>query len=244
MSKQVKTQGEIIYGIRPITEVARSARRKIYTIYTTKPYPKAWATIEQCLPKYPIQKQVVTRDVLTRIAGSSEHQGVVALVQPYPFVKKMFDPKKYPFIVLLDELQDPRNLGAILRTAYGTGVDGVIITKKGGAPLSASAFKATAGLAEKLHIYQASTVAGALDEIQKAGYHLIVASFKGKDARSVDYKTPLCLVIGSEGAGVHKSLTNVGMVVTLPQKESDISYNASVAAGMLMLLIATKIDRI
>jgi len=141
--------------------------------------------------------------------------------------------------VLLDEIQDVRNLGAILRSCYCSGVDGVIITKKGGAPLTAAAIKASAGLAEHLPIFIAPSSAAAVQELQKAGYTLYMAAFNGKNATKVEYQIPLCIVIGSESKGINPSVLKKGTVISLPQRTSDISYNASVAAAILLFLVAS-----
>ena len=89
----------------------------------------------------------MTRDVLNRLAQTTDHQSVVAWANPFNIRKKFFEPAKSPFLLLLDSIQDPRNLGAILRSAYCTGVDGVIICGKNSAPLNATALKSSAGLA-------------------------------------------------------------------------------------------------
>jgi 23S rRNA (guanosine2251-2'-O)-methyltransferase len=116
--------------------------------------------------------------------------------------------------------------------------------KKGGAPLTAAANKASAGLAEYMEILQMPSAAAAAAELKKAGYALYLATLGGTDALSVSYKEPLCIVIGSEGAGISPEILNAGERVMLPQRRADISYNASVAAGILLFLIANKIEKI
>lgn len=228
---------DIIYGIHPVLELLRAKRRKIITIYTTKPYPKAWDSIAKLLSKE-TQLQVVSRDVLQRMAQTTDHQSVVALVQPFVIRKKFFDPTKSPFLLLLDSVQDTRNLGAILRSASCTGVDGVIICGRQSAPINAAVLKSSAGLAEHLEIYEAPTALAAVQELKKAGYEIYLATLGGEDATAVTYKQPLCLVIGNESTGIARNLFPFGMQVRLPQRTNDISYNASVAAGILLFLIA------
>jgi len=141
---------------------------------------------------------------------------------------------------MLDGLQDPRNLGAILRTAYCTGVQGIIITQKGSVPLNGTAIKSAAGLSEYLEIYQASSAQQAAQELTQAGYNLYLAAFGGQNAVTCEYKKPLCIVIGGEGFGISKQVYKYGTEITLPQRTPDISYNASVAAGILLFLVAQK----
>ncbi len=236
VKKKKQAVGELIYGINPVIELLKAKNRKIISLYTTKPEPKAFAKIKQHWPKYLVPIQYVTRDVLHRMAGSSDHQSVVAWVQPFGFRKKMFDSQKEKFLILLDGIQDPRNVGAIIRSAYCVGVDGVILPQKNSSPLNSAAIKAAAGLSEYMPIMQPTTSLTAAQELQNAGYNLYLATFDGKDATQVEYKKPLCIVVGSEGFGISKQLMGMGQKVTLPQRVGDISYNASVAASLLMFL--------
>lgn len=230
-------QQELIFGLHPIVELLKAKRRKIARLYTTKPTPKCWDDVARILPpSVPIQ--YVPRDVLTRLAQSPDHQGLLAYVTPFPLRSKPFEAARHPFVLLIDGIQDPRNLGAILRSAYCIGVNGIIVLKKSSSPLTAIALKASAGLAEYLEIYQASTAMSAVQELKKNGYHIYLASLDGEDATKVQYQRPLCLVIGSEGRGISQEIARTGKTITIPQRQPDISYNASVAAGILLFLIA------
>ena len=234
---------DLIYGINPVIELLKAKRRSIATIYTFAEKPKAWDRIERLLPKS-VQKQHVTRDVLTRLAGTTDHQGVVAYATAFAYQRTFFDPVKYPLIALLDGIQDPRNLGAILRSAYCSNVDGVVLCKKGGVGLTPTALKASAGLAEHMHLYQTPSAAAAVVALKKAGYAIYLAALGGEDVRRVEYKTPLCIVVGSEGAGISPEIAHSGTQVMLPQRRSDISYNASVAAGIFFFLLSEKTHRL
>ncbi len=237
MKKTITQNTELIYGIHPILELLKAKRRKLVTLYTTKPIPKNLQVIESLLPKA-VQIQYVGRDVLTKLAGTPDHQGVVAYATPLVIRKKFFDPALQKKLLLLDGIQDVRNAGAILRSAYCTGIEGVILVKKNAAPLNAAAIKASAGLAEHLEIYMASSSQAAIIDLKKAGYHLYMAVVQGgADATHVEYKEPLCLIIGSEATGISPELRKSGQLITLPQRSADISYNASVAAGILLFLI-------
>lgn len=237
-------QTELIYGIHPVRELLKAKRRKLLTVYTTKPAPKAWGTLEPLLGKG-AQVRIVTRQTLNDIAQTTDHQGVVAWAAPFPIRKKAFDPIKHPYLLMLDGIQDPRNLGAIIRSAYCTGISGIIIPAKGSSPLSAAALKASAGLAEHVEIYQPTSPRMALQELKQAGYNLYLATVEhGESATQTIFKEPLCLVIGSEGGGIAPELRAMGTKITLPQRVNDISYNASVAAGILLFLIATKLQKV
>ena len=242
--KDKEQKGELIFGINPIVELLKAKRRKLISLYTTKPTPQSFSDIEQVWPKYPVPIQYVTREVLDRMVGTTDHQGVVAWTQLFPYRKIFFDVKKHPFLVMIDGVQDPRNLGAILRSAYCTGVDGAVLIKKGGAQLTGTAIKSSAGLSEHLEIYCAQSAQAAIIELKNAGYTVYLATFDGENAATCNYKLPLCMVIGGEGYGITKTIISSGIQVTLPQKKNDISYNASVAGGILLFLVSIHNNRL
>jgi len=237
--KKMVQQHEVVFGIHPIIELLTAKKRPVFEIYTTKPTPRAWTQIERLLPQG-LMIRYIQKSALDRMAGTDDHQSVVALVKPLQVRISGFDPKKNPFIILLDGIQDTRNLGGILRSAYCTGVTGVIIPERKSAPLSGATYKASAGLAEYLEIYKPSTTQYAAIEAKKAGYNLYMAALGGTNALEIDYKSPTCLVIGNESTGISNEVLKLGEKVTLPQKTPNISYNASVAAGILLFVISSK----
>jgi 23S rRNA (guanosine2251-2'-O)-methyltransferase len=135
-------------------------------------------------------------------------------------------------------------VGAIIRSAYCAGADGIILPKKNAASLTPTAFKASAGLAEYSDIYAVGSTEQAILELKKAGYHIYLAVFNGKRADATTFNQPLCLVIGGEGSGISKTILSEGTPITIPQRTADISYNASVAAGILLFLVGSQIKRI
>lgn len=244
IKKNKQAPGELIFGINPIVEVLKARKRKLISIYTTKPEPKGFVQIQKLMPAYPVAIQYVSRDVLHRMAGTTDHQGVIAWVQVFGFRQKPFDIEKQPLVILLDGIQDPRNVGAIIRSAYCAGADGVLLPQKNTASLTGVAFKASAGLAEHMQIYQPTSSEAAIQELKAAGYAIYLAVFNGADARKVTFKQPTCLVVGSEGFGISSSLLRSGEHVTIPQRSAEISYNVSVAAGILLFLISSHLKRI
>ena len=243
MSKQSgQAKTDLVYGVNPVVELIAAKKRRMVTLYTTEKMP---AKIKSLISSKKLERTnlyTVTKERLTKIAGTSDHQGVVGLATPFIIRKKPFDIDKQKCVILLDGIQDPRNVGAILRSAYCAGFDAAIIPQRMSCPLNAVVLKSSAGLAEHIEIYQPPSQIYAVQELKKQGYnfYLGVLSDKSKDATIVDYKKSLCLVVGSEGFGVSKSILNCGVNIKIPQKLSDISYNASVAAGILMFLISSK----
>lgn len=242
-NNQTKIQGEMIYGVHPIIEVLKVKKRKIISIYTTKPLPQGWDRIKPHLPKQLPQIQYVQKQVIDKITGTTDHNSILAWVTPFKYSSKVFNPEKKPFLLMLDGIQDVRNLGAILRSAYCTGVDGVVLCKKGSSILTAASFKASAGLAEHLDIYIAPSATHAAQELKNAGYNLYMAVLDGKSVTDIEFKKPLCLVIGNEALGISKNIQSLGEKITIPQRTYDISYNASVAAGILLFLTGTNINK-
>ena len=235
---------EYVFGIHPITELLKAKKRKILKVYALEQESPLLRAIYARWTHVEIHRR--SREDLTNMVSSSDHQGIVAIATPFQFRAKPFDPEQHRALVMLDGIQDPRNLGAILRSVYCTGFQGVILTKKSSAPISPVCLKASAGLAEHLDIYQVPSALAGVQELQKSNYNVYVSALtkQAVSAAQIDYQMPLCLVIGSEGKGVSPELLNKGTVIRLPQKTADISYNASVAAGILMFLIAAKNNNI
>jgi 23S rRNA (guanosine2251-2'-O)-methyltransferase len=233
--------GELLFGAHAIIEMLKAKRRKLIGLYTTKPLPKAWERIERFLPKFVPNIQYVSRDILDRMAGTADHNGVVAWVSPFKYATQLPDPAKKPFILLLDSIQDVRNVGAILRSAHCIGIDAVVMCKTSAAPMNATVFKASAGLAEYMEVFIAPSMKHAAQELSKAGYNMYMAVLDGQDATKAAYKKPACLVIGNEAVGITAEVKKMGTAITLPQRTADMSFNASVAAGILMFMINEKI---
>lgn len=245
-SNQIPVQkySDFVYGVHAVLELLMAKRRKVGAVYTTNHPIKSWDQIKRLLPDY-VQVNIVSRESLTKMTDSDDHQGIVAYVSPFPYCKQMFEPTKSPFVLVLDGVQDVRNLGAIVRSAYCAGVDGIVLTRKGGAPINAAAVKSSAGLAEHVQVYVAATSNEAVLELQKNGYHIYLATLgKGENAAKMKFESPTAIVIGSEETGISPSILKSGTRVLLPQRRADISYNASVAAGILLFLIGTQINKI
>lgn len=247
MSKKTKKnnvqQKSVLYGAHAIIEMLKAKKRRLLSLYTRKPFPKAWNRISQYLPASIPNTQYVDKNVLDGIAQSPEHMGVVALVTPFRTRSKPFSPEHHPFILLLDGIQDVRNLGAILRSAYCTGVSGVVIAQNKSAPLCAAVFKASAGLAEHLEIYYAPSVVHAATALRKAGYTMYMAVIDGDDVTKTKFASPTCLVIGNEAVGISKDVCRLGTKITIPQRVPDVSYNASVAAGILLFHVSVSMRK-
>ena len=186
--------------------------------------------------------QYVERQKLNEMSESTSHQGIIATVAAYEYsdlddiLDNIKDKGKDPFILILDEIMDPHNLGSIMRTADAVGVDGIIIPKRRSVGLTATVAKSSAGAIEYVPVAKVSNIAQTIDRIKEKGIWVAGADMSGaKEHYSSDLKGPLALVIGSEGEGISRLIKEkCDFLVKLPMIGQVSSLNASVAAAVLM----------
>lgn len=181
------------------------------------------------------------RSKLDSIARGIRHQGVLAQVAPVQYaelediLQVAKDRNEPPFIVLLDELEDPHNLGAILRTADAAGVHGVLIPKHRSCPLSVTVAKTSAGAVEHVPVARVGNLVQTIKKLKQEGLWVAAADMDGKDYYDTDLTGPLLLIIGSEGQGVGRLVKEqCDFVVRIPMVGKINSLNASVAGSILM----------
>lgn len=241
--KKIQKAPEIIYGVHPILESIKAKKRKIFKVYTTKKPSKGFERIKKFVESKGVEISFVENSTLEHLCKTKHHMGVAALVSQFTYRSKPFSVDKNPLVLVVDGVTDVKNLGGILRTAHCTNFDAVILADKNQAQICAETIKTSAGLAEHLEIIKESSLANCLKDMKLSGYNIYVSSLeKSTDIRTVDFKKPLCLVIGSEEKGVSKSLLNIGTNIFIPQKNDSISYNASVASGILMFKLGLDLD--
>jgi len=185
--------------------------------------------------------QEVERQRLDEISESGAHQGVIAFVTPYKYaevddiIQRARERGEDPFIVILDEITDPHNLGAIIRTAECSGVHGVIIPKHRAVGLTPAVIKASAGAVEYMPVAKVTNVARLLEDLKKQGIWIAGADMEGSGHTGTDLTGPIALVIGSEGHGISRLVREkCDYLIKIPLKGKIESLNASVAAGILM----------
>ncbi len=185
--------------------------------------------------------QEVDRQRLDDIAESAAHQGVIAYTAPYQYtdmdeiIKRAMEKGEAPFLIILDEITDPHNFGAIIRTAECCGAHGVIIPKHRSAGITPAAVKASAGAVEHLPVAQETNLSVLIDKLKQQGIWVVGADLDGLPYTQQDLTGPLALVIGSEGKGIGRLVKEkCDFLVTIPVRGQIESLNASVAAGVLM----------
>lgn len=195
--------------------------------------------------------QYVPKKKLTEMVGEN-HQGVVAQVAAYQYAdldalfKRAEEKREAPFFLILDEIEDPHNLGSIMRTADAVGVHGIIIPKRRSVGLTATVAKASTGAIEHVPVARVTNIRQTMDELKDRGVWIVGTDADGKqDYRTMDTTMPIALVIGSEGRGISRLVKeNCDFLIHLPMKGHVTSLNASVAAAILMYEVYRKRDLI
>ncbi|MED4173725.1 23S rRNA (guanosine(2251)-2'-O)-methyltransferase RlmB [Halalkalibacterium halodurans] len=233
---------EFITGKNPIIEALRSGR----------PMNKIW--IGEGSQKGQMQKvlelakeqgvlvQHVPKRKLDQLIGHENHQGVVASVAAYEYAEmddlfeRAAEKGEEPFFIVLDEVEDPHNLGSILRTADAAGVHGVIIPKRRAVGLTQTVAKASTGAIEYVPVVRVTNLARTMEDLKKRGLWFIGTDAKGsEDYRGAAYDMPIALVIGSEGKGLSRLVREkCDFLVRIPMVGQVTSLNASVATSLLM----------
>lgn len=182
----------------------------------------------------------VDKERLDRLAGTGHHQGVVAIGAAYEYaeVEDILAVAKEkgedPFIFILDEIEDPHNLGAIIRTANLAGAHGVIIPKRRAVGLTATVAKTSAGAINYTPVAKVTNISQTIEELKKQGLWFVCADMGGETMYNLNLKGPIGLVIGNEGNGVSRLVKDkCDFIASIPMKGDIDSLNASVAAGVL-----------
>ena len=176
------------------------------------------------------------RDALDRLVGGGAHQGVVALgsAKKYADLDEIAPHAK--LVVILDGVEDPHNLGAVVRTAYAAGAGAVVIPERRAAGLTETVAKAAAGALEHLPVARVTNINRTLEQLKKMGYWIYGIDERGKDSYSaVDWRQPAAIVLGAEGKGLHElTRKHCDVLVRIPMSGSIASLNVSVAAGVVL----------
>lgn len=185
--------------------------------------------------------EYVKADKLDKMVPGIRHQGIAALVAPIAFqalddvFAKAASRNEDPFILLLDELQDPQNVGALIRTADAAGVHGVLMPKRRSCPLNAVVAKISAGAVEYVPVVQIGNIAQTIEELQSRGCWVIGADMDGENYFDVNFSGPVVLVIGAEGKGLGRLVKQkCDVIASIPMGGGVSSLNASAAGAVLM----------
>ncbi|SEQ85256.1 23S rRNA (guanosine(2251)-2'-O)-methyltransferase RlmB [Piscibacillus halophilus] len=231
---------EWIMGRNPVMEALKSGRpiNKVFVLESME--GRAQSSIFKLAKQQNVLVQKVPKHKLDQIAD--HHQGVAASVAAYEYAEiddlfaKAKEKGESPFFILLDELEDPRNLGSIMRTADAVGAHGIIIPKRRSVQLTQTVAKASTGAIEYIPVARVTNMNQTIEQLKEEGVWVVGTDAKGKhDYREIDYDLPIAVVIGSEGKGISRLiLKNCDWLVRLPMRGQVTSLNASVSASLLM----------
>lgn len=242
-NKQIEqVREDLIIGRNAVMEALKS-NKTIEALYITNgPREGSINAIINLAKENRIVLKEVDKKKLDSMSDGAVHQGVIARITPYKYfeVKDILDDAKKkgeePFIIILDELEDPHNLGSIIRTAETCGVHGIIIPKRRNVGVTPTVYKSSVGAVEHVKIAKVTNVNSIIDDLKSQGIWVYGADIEGKEySYEVDFSGPCALIIGSEGRGISKlTLKKCDKLVKIPMIGKINSLNASVAGGIMM----------
>jgi 23S rRNA (guanosine2251-2'-O)-methyltransferase len=241
---------EVLYGLHPVEEAVRSGARRLDSVLLSRERKdeRLARLAELCLAAG-VRVAFDSRDQLTRMAKTDAHQGVLALVKERAFltIEDLLAPKRaakmsqtappaHRFFLALDGIEDPHNLGALLRTADGAGVDGVVLPERRSAPVTATVAKTSAGASEHVRIARVTNLVRALEQMKQANVWVLGLDERGTpDYTEFDFRTDCVLVLGREGAGLHDLVKKTcDHLLRIPMAGQVSSLNVSVAGAVVM----------
>jgi 23S rRNA (guanosine2251-2'-O)-methyltransferase len=226
----------VLYGVHPVTEALRAGRPLDRILITKGAGGPRLQEIIDLARRASVAVRFEPRDALDRVAATAAHQGVVALgaEKEYADFDRVAAPAK--LLVILDGVEDPHNLGAIIRTAHAAGADGIVIPERRAAGLTETVAKAAAGAIEHLPIVRVTNINRTLESLKEQGYWIYGIDERGTELyNQVKWATPSAIVLGAEGHGLHEQVRKkCDVLVRIPMAGEISSLNVSVAAGVVL----------
>lgn len=238
----IPDENRIAAGINPVVQLLKSGT-PVDRLYVAKGKDSPQIRSLICLAKEKGIPVITTNsDKLDSICEGVQHQGIAAVcaAKEYSTVDEILafakEKNENPFIIILDEIKDPHNFGAIIRTADGCGAHGIIVAKRNSAPLSQVVSKTSAGAIESVRIARVSNIAATIDSLKNSGLWVFGTSDSAQfDYLTADFKVPCAVVIGDEGSGIGRLIKEkCDFLIKIPMYGSIGSLNASVAAGIIL----------
>ncbi len=239
---------EILGGKNVVLEILRAGRRTVFRLYwARRARDVSSEEILSLAKKRGVALQESTPEKISNLCASQEHQGVAIEVSPFEYAE-LSDvipaAQKNPkggFIVCLDEIQDPHNVGALIRTAYLCGASGMVLLKHRQALITNTVCKAAAGAQEYLPIVQETNLVNTIQALKKNDFLVVGAAGEGRSLYKEKLQFPCALILGSEGRGLRRLVReNCDQLVSIPMEGKVGSFNVSVAGGILMAEIARR----
>lgn len=244
--RNAEGRGEWIFGRRSVAEVLRTGRRKVYEAVLPQPFRGAGGELDDILSLLNaggISVRRLPREQLDRICDGGNHQSIALRTSPYPYVDledllAAGRETKAPLYLLLDHLEDPQNVGSLLRTADAAGVTGVILPEDRAAGVTPAAVRASAGASEHLQVAHVVNLPRAMQTLQKNGVWLTGLDMPGPDTKpytEIDFRGAAGLVVGAEGNGLSRLVRQTcDFIGALPMRGGVASLNAAVAGAVAL----------
>jgi len=236
---------DVLFGIHAVEEALRARNRSLDHVEVARErHDQRLQSVIDLARKQGVSVRFVTREQLDRLARSKSHQGAVAVVagKNYSAVEELVAHRKGEHLLLLalDGIEDPHNLGALIRTADGAGVDGIIIPERRAAAVNATVAKISAGATEHVRIARVVNLARTLDDLKEQGVWIVGLDERGRQSYDqVDYRMNCAVALGAEGHGLHELVRKkCDYLVSIPMLGGVSSLNVSVAGGVVMYEIA------
>jgi 23S rRNA (guanosine2251-2'-O)-methyltransferase len=235
----------VIYGMNSVAEALKARGKAFQWVGVAKERHdlRLQRVIEECR-KISIPVRFLPRVELDRMAGTAAHQGVVAVTsaKQYTDLDDVLAAKRgqYSLVVVLDGVEDPHNLGAVLRTADAAGADGVVIPERRAAGITGTVAKASAGASEYLPVAKVTNISRTLEDLKAKGLWIAGLDERGPQSyHKVDFKMDCAIVLGAEGKGLHDLVKRkCDFLVSIPMLGKVPSLNVSVAAGVMLYEVA------
>lgn len=233
-------ESNIIEGRNAVIEAFRSGKTVDKVLILEGCQDGPINTIVREAKKHNVLIKYVKKDRLDKVSETGKHQGVIAYVAAYKYaeVEDILDNARKkgepPFVIILDGIEDPHNLGAIIRTANQAGAHGVIIPKRRAVGLTSTVARTSAGAINYTPVAKVTNIANTIEDLKKEGMWFVCADMDGEVMYNLDLKGPIGLVIGNEGEGVSRLVKEkCDFIAQIPMKGDIDSLNASVAMGIL-----------
>ena len=237
---------EVIYGINPVLEALKAERQILNKVLIAGGKQGAiLRALQQLAREKGVPIQVRPKEVLTQLARTEHHQGVIGLPAESPYasfedlLQSIRSAPGYALVLILDGIEDPQNLGSLIRTAEACGAQGIIIPKDRAVRVTPAVFKASAGAAAHIPVIRVTNLASTLEELKKEGFWIVGADARGeKSLYEMKFDMKVGLVIGSEGKGIRPLvLKKCDYTISIPMKGKVSSLNAAIAGAVILFEI-------
>lgn len=240
LTEKINMNEGYIFGKNPVIEAYRAGKEVDRLYVLAQSNDNGISQVLREAKKHNTPVKFISRERLDEISENANHQGVIALIAAYEYaevddiLRKAQEKNEPPFVIVLDDITDPHNFGAILRTANLAGAHGIIIPKDGACPLNATVAKTSAGAVNYTPVARVTNMARTIDDLKKKGLWFAAAVMDAPSMYETDLTGPIGLVVGNEGKGVGRLIReHCDMSVSIPMRGDIDSLNVSVATGVL-----------